>query len=51
MSIHEIGHYINGQRVRGERTKVQDVYNPATGDVTGSVALASTAEFSIPVAR
>ncbi|WP_022951300.1 CoA-acylating methylmalonate-semialdehyde dehydrogenase [Leucothrix mucor] len=50
MSINEIGHYINGQRVSGERTKVQDVYNPATGDVTGSVALASTAEVDMAVA-
>ena len=50
MSINEIGHYINGQRVSGERTKVQDVYNPATGDVTGSVALASTAEVDRAVA-
>lgn len=50
MSINEIGHYINGQRVSGERTKVQDVYNPATGEVTGSVALASTAEVDMAVA-
>lgn len=50
MSINEIGHYINGQRVSGERTKVQDVYNPATGEVTGSVALASTAEVDRAVA-
>mgnify|MGYP005989663055 FL=1 len=50
MSINEIGHYINGQRVSGERTKVQDVYNPATGEVTGSVALASIAEVDRAVA-
>ena len=37
-----IAHYINGQHTSGENTQTQDVFNPATGDVTGQVALANT---------
>jgi len=50
MSIKEIGHYINGESFSGDRTNVQDVYNPATGEVTGSVALASVTEVNTAVA-
>jgi len=36
-----IAHYVNGQRTTGESTQAQDVFNPATGDVSGQVALAN----------
>lgn len=35
-----IEHYINDERVSRD-DRYQDVYNPATGDVTARVALAS----------
>ena len=38
-AITEIGHYISGQQVAG-KYRAQDVFNPATGAVTGRVALA-----------
>ncbi len=50
MSISEIGHYIGGQRVPGKSGRSQDVFNPATGAVTGQVALGSTAEVAAAVA-
>ncbi|WP_200802411.1 CoA-acylating methylmalonate-semialdehyde dehydrogenase [Desulfopila aestuarii] len=36
-----VGHFINGQNVSGAGNRMQDVYNPATGEVTRQVALAS----------
>jgi malonate-semialdehyde dehydrogenase (acetylating) / methylmalonate-semialdehyde dehydrogenase len=39
-----IEHFINGHVVRSESGRQQDVFNPATGDVSGSVALASVEE-------
>ena len=44
MSISHIGHYINGQVAPGASGRSQPVTNPATGAVTGNVALASSAE-------
>ena len=44
MSITHIGHYINGQVAAGTSGRSQSVTNPATGAVTGSVALANSAE-------
>lgn len=38
-----VGHLINGQLVADSGTRRQDVYNPATGEVTKQVALASKA--------
>jgi malonate-semialdehyde dehydrogenase (acetylating)/methylmalonate-semialdehyde dehydrogenase len=35
-----VGHFINGEMV-ADTQRVQDVYNPATGDVVRQVALAS----------
>ncbi|MFP5515145.1 MAG: CoA-acylating methylmalonate-semialdehyde dehydrogenase [Alphaproteobacteria bacterium] len=46
----EIGHYIQGARVSGESGRTQDVFNPATGAVTGRVALANAAEVDRAVA-
>ncbi|NIC40828.1 aldehyde dehydrogenase family protein, partial [Aquabacterium sp. A08] len=45
-----IGHYVQGQVAAGASGRAQDVFNPATGAVTGRVALASTAEVNAAVA-
>lgn len=50
MTINEIGHYINGQRVSGQADRTQDVFNPATGDISGRTAFASTDEVGAAVA-
>src|SRR5437899_5211764 len=42
--IVDITHYIQGRLVRGTSDRTQDVTNPATGTITGKVALASTSE-------
>lgn len=44
-----IEHYINDQRVSRD-DRYQDVYNPATGEITGRVALASSQTVSEAVA-
>ncbi|MEX0923539.1 MAG: CoA-acylating methylmalonate-semialdehyde dehydrogenase [Rhodovibrionaceae bacterium] len=41
-----IGHFIGGKAVAGTSGKAKDVYNPATGEVTGQVALASAEELN-----
>ncbi|MCJ2080036.1 CoA-acylating methylmalonate-semialdehyde dehydrogenase [Methylobacterium sp. J-090] len=46
----EIGHYVNGSRVVGRSGRHASVFNPATGEQTGSVALAATAEVDAAVA-
>ena len=45
-----IGHYIAGQRAAGTSARSQDVTNPATGAVTGRVALADRADVEAAVA-
>jgi len=45
-----IGHYIQGQVAAGTSGRAQDVFNPATGAVTGRVALASPSEVHAAVA-
>ncbi|HTN49510.1 MAG TPA: CoA-acylating methylmalonate-semialdehyde dehydrogenase [Burkholderiaceae bacterium] len=37
--IADIGHWIGGARVTGESGRASDVFNPATGEVTGRVRL------------
>ena len=37
-------HYINGERVAGESGRFGDVFNPATGEVSARVPMASAAE-------
>jgi malonate-semialdehyde dehydrogenase (acetylating) / methylmalonate-semialdehyde dehydrogenase len=49
MSSSVIGHYINGNLISGSN-RSQSVYNPATGLVTGQVALASGSEVEKAVA-
>ena len=50
MSISSIDHHIGGQRAAGTSGRAQDVTNPATGAVTGRVALANAAEVGTAVA-
>ena len=45
-----IAHFIHGQRVPGSSARSQPVTNPATGVVTGSVALANRADVDAAVA-
>jgi len=46
-----VGHYIGGRAVAGTSGRFGDVYNPATGAVTKSVALASASEVDAAVAN
>jgi malonate-semialdehyde dehydrogenase (acetylating) / methylmalonate-semialdehyde dehydrogenase len=50
MNPSNIGHVINGQLVAGTSGRQQSVFNPATGVVSGHVALASSAEVAQAVA-
>ena len=50
MSIANIDHYIGGQRVAGTSGRSQDVFNPASGRVTGKVALANRSDVDRAVA-
>jgi malonate-semialdehyde dehydrogenase (acetylating)/methylmalonate-semialdehyde dehydrogenase len=45
-----IDHFIQGRVARGTSTRTQDVFNPATGAVTGKVALANAADVDAAVA-
>ncbi|MFZ6641097.1 CoA-acylating methylmalonate-semialdehyde dehydrogenase [Undibacterium sp. TC4M20W] len=45
-----IAHYMNGQAYASASGRQQDVFNPATGEVTGSVALASPEEVEAVIA-
>jgi malonate-semialdehyde dehydrogenase (acetylating)/methylmalonate-semialdehyde dehydrogenase len=45
-----IQHYINGRVVSSTSGRQQDVFNPATGEVSGQVALASVEEVNTAVA-
>jgi malonate-semialdehyde dehydrogenase (acetylating)/methylmalonate-semialdehyde dehydrogenase len=45
-----IGHYVGGRLLAGHSGRQQDVFNPATGTVTGRVALADAAEVHAAVA-
>ncbi len=48
--VNDIAHHIGGHLVSGNSGRSQDVFNPATGAVTGRVALASSAEVDAAVA-
>ena len=48
--MREIGHFIAGKPVAGTSGRTADVFNPASGEITGKVALASTAEVDAAVA-
>ena len=47
--MREIGHFIGGKAVAGTSGRTADVFNPASGEVTGKVALASVAEVDAAV--
>ncbi len=49
MTTH-IAHYIDGNTANGKSQRTQPVYNPATGAVSGQVALASTDDVNTAVA-
>ena len=40
----DVGHWLNGARVAGASGRYGDIFNPAVGEVSGRVALASAAE-------
>ena len=42
--MREIGHFINGREVNGKSGRTAEIFNPATGEVQATVALASKAE-------
>src|SRR3954471_274031 len=46
----DIPHFMKGARVAGRSGRTQPVFNPATGEQTGAVALASRAEVDEAVA-
>ena len=50
MSTAQIQHFINGQRTRVSSARTQDVFNPATGAVTGQVMLGSRSDVDAAVA-
>ena len=50
MSPSAITHYIQGQRQAGASSRQQDVFNPATGAVTGRVSLATATDVDQAVA-
>lgn len=50
MTTKTINHYINGQITPGESDRKQDVFNPATGAVTGEVTLAGASDVDRAVA-
>ena len=47
--MQEIGHFIGGKHVAGTSGRTANVYNPATGEVQATVALASVAEIRAAV--
>jgi malonate-semialdehyde dehydrogenase (acetylating)/methylmalonate-semialdehyde dehydrogenase len=50
MTVTSIAHYISGQKAAGTSARAQDVFNPATGAVTGRVSLANVQDVAQAVA-
>ena len=50
MTVTSIAHFISGQTTTGTSTRAQDVFNPATGAVTGRVHLANVQDVAQAVA-
>ena len=46
----QIPHYIDGKRTTGKRERTSAVYDPATGEQTGELGLASTREVNEAIA-
>ena len=49
--MYEIGHFINGARVKGTSGRFGDIFNPATGEVQGKVAMATPSEVEAAIAK
>jgi malonate-semialdehyde dehydrogenase (acetylating)/methylmalonate-semialdehyde dehydrogenase len=49
LNVAQIGHFVGGKHVPPSSGRFKDVFNPATGDVTASVGLASVDEVSAAV--
>ncbi|MDX5593597.1 CoA-acylating methylmalonate-semialdehyde dehydrogenase [Pseudovibrio sp. SPO723] len=47
----ELGHFVGGKRVPGRSGRFGNIFNPATGEVTGKVALANLDELREAVAN
>ncbi len=47
--MYEIGHFVGGERIEGMSGRHSDIFNPATGEVQGKVALASADELNAAV--
>ncbi|VDC30854.1 CoA-acylating methylmalonate-semialdehyde dehydrogenase [Pseudogemmobacter humi] len=47
--MQEIGHWIDGKLVAGTSGRTSDVFNPATGEVQGRLALATPAELDAAI--
>jgi malonate-semialdehyde dehydrogenase (acetylating) / methylmalonate-semialdehyde dehydrogenase len=45
-----IDHFINGRRFAGSGTRAADIFNPATGEITARVPMATTADVDAAVA-
>ena len=50
MTANAIAHFISGHKVSGSSARAQDVFNPATGAVTGRVSLANIKDVDQAVA-
>ncbi len=50
MTVTTIAHFISGHNVSGSSSRAQDVFNPATGAITGRVSLANTHDVDQAVA-
>ena len=50
MTLQTSHHFVQGQRFAGTSSRQQDVFNPATGAVTGQVTLGNTADVNAAVA-
>ena len=50
MTVTSIAHYISGHKAAGTSARAQDVFNPATGAVTGRVSLANAQDVAQAVA-
>jgi len=48
--VTQVKHYINGRQVSGRNGRTSSVFNPATGEQTGSVAIANAADVADAVA-
>src|SRR5260221_4327002 len=48
--VTQVKHYINGRQVSGRNGRTSSVSNPATGEQTGSVAIANAADVADAVA-